>query len=414
MPLQILPRGETDLEAFSNAASGLLKTIMQVKQLRRDRDVKAGLMNLIAAGGKPEQMAGYLGGQQTQVGGQSFQTPQSGGGILQRILSTFNPMTPAAVGSSSLEDAIMGRLIQGRLDPMMGLRKRYMESQIGATEALTAERKRPKELKPPKMITVFDEEKDKSYYHAFNTKTGEYRNTGKVATKPKGNWGTPILAGVEDPYGIAEGMWYQVSPEGEVKQLTKHEKPAKPTKDEVQYWLDRGYTPKEAQMNARFTAEISAGLRPRASTQKHYDNMGDVEKMKFLTTLKGQAEGHYFGVEGGLKEPRDPKVAGWADKELQKLPMFETGTETTQKPSLTKNMTPPAGQAPFAESVRAQSAPMTEFDDVWPQMTLEQKEGVWTLNDYWEELPDNEKQEIIQAITNDPENITEILRRLGG
>lgn len=328
MPLQILPRGESDLEAFSNAASGLLQTIMQVKQIRRQREIKTGLMQIMSAGGDPQtqqaQIAQLLSGYQNRQ--------QSGGGALQRLFSTVNPMTPAAVGTSGLENAIMGQMTQTAMDPMMGLKQRYMESQIGATDALTAERKRPKRER----IIVYDEESKKSYYHLFDQQTGESQNTGKIARRPKdkkGKWGMPIKAGENDPYGFAPGVHYQISPDNEAKQIgAKPVKPTKPTKDQVQYWTDRDYTPKEAQDFARLAAAISAGFKPRASIRKNYDNMDDVAKLDFLTKMKKRAQGQYFGVEEGYEKAVDQNTLAWVEAELQKLPMLAGQPTSKEEP----------------------------------------------------------------------------------
>lgn len=137
------------------------------------------------------------------------------------------------------------------------------------------------------------------------------------APKPRTEFGQEFTAKLMDPLRQAQTKYYEKG------------RGRKPTRDEIRYWLDKGYTRKQAVENSRLSAEISAGLKPRKSTRAHFDNMNDPEKMKFLTTLKRSAEGPYFGVEGGNPEPLNPPVADWANKELKKLPMFKEA-QTTQ------------------------------------------------------------------------------------
>lgn len=114
----------------------------------------------------------------------------------------------------------------------------------------------------------------------------------------------------------------------------------KPT--EIQKLRNEGYSPEEARM----IRDISHGLKPRASSRKHYDNMSDVEKLNFLSTLKQRAEGQYFGIDpelGGLREPRQPKLLKWVDEELSKLSILQTGK--SQEPAIGELPVPKVGDA---------------------------------------------------------------------
>lgn len=110
-----------------------------------------------------------------------------------------------------------------------------------------------------------------------------------------------------------------VGPEGGVTQRYAPPKAEKETK--MAELIREGYSPEEARM----ILDISHGIKPRASARKQYENLGDVEKMDFLSKLKQRAEGQYYGVEGGNVEPRQPKLLKWVNEELKKLPMLSEG-----------------------------------------------------------------------------------------
>lgn len=93
-------------------------------------------------------------------------------------------------------------------------------------------------------------------------------------------------------------------------------------KEDVDFWIERGYSPIEARKNARLASEITAGFKPRASSKRYYEDMEPTEKMKFLQTLKRSAEGPYYGVPGGNPQPLEPRIVQWANQELAKLPML--------------------------------------------------------------------------------------------
>lgn len=162
-----------------------------------------------------------------------------------------------------------------------------------------------------------------------------------------------LLQSVMEPYAgqLAQGRV------GLMKAQTEYYKQGrKPTKDEIKYWVDRGYSTKDAANNAQLTAEISAGLEPRASTRAGYDNMAPTEKMKFLTTLKSAAEGRYFGVEGGYVEPLNPAVQEWTQTELDKLPMFKK-----QEPSVEEPIKQAEAPKSVSENIKEGQSQMYEY-----------------------------------------------------
>lgn len=114
--------------------------------------------------------------------------------------------------------------------------------------------------------------------------------------------GYPLPAAVSLARNHAQSQYYQAA--AKTKSETK-----------IGELLREGYSLDQA----RLIRDISHGLKPRASARKKYENMDDVEKMNFLSTLKQRAEGQYYGVEGGNMEPRQPKLLKWVNAELAKL-----------------------------------------------------------------------------------------------
>lgn len=199
---------------------------------------------------------------------------------------------------------------------------------------------------------------------------------------------TSLLMGqMQTPIKKAQTEYYQAR----AKAVGK----VKATKDEIEYWIDKGYSTEDAQKNARLAAEISAGIKPRASSAKHYENMSPAEKMKFLQTLKRSAEGPYYQTMGGQEEPLNPAVAEWAQKELDKLPMFQEQA-ITQSETTGQLETGAQRETAGVEStdIRMQSAP-----DV-------------ALDPYWGQLDDATKRQILAAIDNGY-SIEEIISALG-
>lgn len=88
---------------------------------------------------------------------------------------------------------------------------------------------------------------------------------------------------------------------------------------ETQKIMREGFT----QSEARDILKIRYGQKPRSSARLRYEEMGDVEKLKYLTTEKIKAEGQYFGIEGGRKQAQDPQALAWANSELEKLSIYK-------------------------------------------------------------------------------------------
>lgn len=147
-------------------------------------------------------------------------------------------------------------------------------------------------------------------------------------------------------------------------------KALQPKVTKIQELVSEGYSLSEARM----IRDISHGLKPRASARKRYDNMGDVEKLNFLSTLKQRAEGQYFGIDpklGGIAEPRQPKLLKWINKEIEKLPMLsEAQPVTTEAPT-----------------------------DVWKKGQIPSQSPIG-LEPIWEELTDQEKLTAIEVLAS--------------
>lgn len=189
-----------------------------------------------------------------------------------------------------------------------------------------------------------------------------------------------------------------------------------PKKTKIQELMAEGYSLKEARM----IRDISHGLKPRASNRKQYDNMSDVEKMNFLSTLKQRAEGQYYGVEGGNVEPRQPKLLKWVNEELGNLPILKRGV-SQELPNLPeakvgdpviydrKSGKPthwlgPEGLTDAGSAISAQqeqSAPDMRLDSVWMNLPIEQKEAVW------------ENEDKVMAALDNGYTIEQVLEALG-
>lgn len=251
-----LPRAETGLEAISKSAASLFDTINKLKQIRRDQEVRRGLMDIIGSDGSQKQIAGFLSGQ-----------PQAGGNILSRILDTLNPTTPAQIGSTSLENSVMSQLLGRSLDPTAGLQREYLQSRIDSTKALTEARKRPKPTKTYDIATINQRLYD--WTHDEDRK--------------------PVKIGQSDLFTLREmlkGTGYRL------RKLTTTEK-------KKQWFLPEGLE-------------------------------GERDKVEWiLEDSKGQI------------------------------------------------VSPVEEAQPFEKTVRAQSAPDTRLDPVWPQLSEKQKEDIW-------------------------------------
>jgi len=135
-----------------------------------------------------------------------------------------------------------------------------------------------------------------------------------------------------------------------VSKLGAQGKPSK-IQQSVQEYMELGYDKKKAAEFARMEKLISAGMEPRKSSRRTYEGMTDVEKLDFLSNLKQRGEGPYFGVAGGNKEPRQPKLVNWANNEITKLSMFQK-REGKSTPSVTP-ATEPQSREEFLKTVQS-------------------------------------------------------------
>lgn len=88
---------------------------------------------------------------------------------------------------------------------------------------------------------------------------------------------------------------------------------------EKQKLMNEGYSESEAEE----ILDIRYGKKPRASSRLRYEDMSEEEKLNYLLSQKVRAEGQYYGIEGGNKEPRDPKALEWIKNELEKLSIYK-------------------------------------------------------------------------------------------
>lgn len=120
-----------------------------------------------------------------------------------------------------------------------------------------------------------------------------------------------------------------------------------PKLTESQQLQTEGYSSEEI----RRIRDIKHGIEPRATSRITYDNMTTVEKAKYLATERQKAEGQYFGIEGGNKEPRQPDYLAWVLKEQEKVRQELGGTETGDELPSPKNQSEYDAIAPGTEFI---------------------------------------------------------------
>lgn len=103
---------------------------------------------------------------------------------------------------------------------------------------------------------------------------------------------------------------------------------------QVQYWTERGYTPKEAIENVKLAAEISAGFKSRASSANKLKDKPLPEQLKFWQNLQSSSQGQYYGF-AGFEEMKNPKVAELAGENaariLEEMKGSSRGTPTADE-----------------------------------------------------------------------------------
>lgn len=303
---QVLPlidlRGQAERQdpTGSQRSAQMIKTILQTlgqaEKVRRERQtldritraISAGATDIeaiaAAAGGKPEFGTGFQGILQ-KLGG-AFQ-PQGGGigqGIQQMIIG------------EKLKQALAPKKPELLTDEERKELKLYGKRERPETAGIIEHKRRMEQVTYEKSLLDINIKKQN-----LRKAEHDYRTATSPEKKEK--------ADIERERAKVD---LETAKE-ELKAIKRGEK------TNLQKLIEEGYTEEEA----RLIIDIKYGLEPRASSRKVYENMSDPEKMKFLTTLKRSAEGPYYKIEGGNTEPLEPRVAEWANKELQKLPMFK-------------------------------------------------------------------------------------------
>lgn len=321
---------------FGQEVKDLFDTIQQVKQDRRNKEIGQRLMDIIAGGGGQPEIAGEL-----------SRKPEGRGGI-PGMLDVFNPMTAAR--TSPLEEALQMEIMRTSMDPLAGLRREKLTADIGLTKTRKKAIEEP-EIKPQKMIEVYYPEADASYYEVFDPKVDDYKKTGKMVKKPTAKWGQTQRATPDEV--LPAGTLYQVSDTGEIKPVRwpQEVKPQKmievPGENGIVWYYE--FNPKtgayeKTDMMAERAGE-KFGVTPwylspqwidmpqgKTAQEKALKEQSPEERMKWLQTLLRSAQGPYFGT-AEYKEPLNPQLAEWVEKELKKLPMFkgDAGGEVSTK-----------------------------------------------------------------------------------
>lgn len=157
---------------------------------------------------------------------------------------------------------------------------------------------------------------------------------------------------------------------------------------EIQKLTKQGYNPKEA----KEILDIKHGLKPRSSARLQYEEMSEVEKLKYLTTEKAKAEGQYFGLEGMKEGPRDPQALAWANSELEKLSIYRKDGKKTEKLS----MPPPPDNKILEAAIGPENARMET--KAW---------GV--IYGLWDKLSEGVRNKIRQESLSGGKSFTELL-----
>ena len=258
MGFQILPPPATEPYAGADTAGVLmiLEAIGQAKKLRRQNIAQNKLMQIVT-------------GPRDQDYSTMFENlvPQKGG------LDFLNPFTPSQQ-PSQIEENVLDYLAKTYFqDP---LERKRIEASIkteGARHAYYEARKRALEI--PKKSEV-QKETERLKAEGYTDKQIKKIRDIKRGLKPR----------------VGE------------KKIS-----------ETEQLKSEGYNADDIKL----IRDIKHGIKPRASARNKYENMDDIEKMTFLLKLEATALGPYFGMEYGNKEPIEPKVYDWVQKEKTKL-----------------------------------------------------------------------------------------------
>lgn len=136
-----LPRQETSLESLSKTVAGLLDTVTQLKIQQGNRRKNQVVMDVIARGGTPEDMASAL---------NSLEQSQGSQGIIQNILGTFNPNKPIYMGQSTAEKALQSGYVSRAFEDPMVKRYRHARTQWAEQQADIG----PKSIQPLSTLDI--------------------------------------------------------------------------------------------------------------------------------------------------------------------------------------------------------------------------------------------------------------------
>jgi len=113
MPVVRAAKKTTGLESMSKALSEVLDTITQIKQYRGQQAMnQAALQAMAGAGTREDKIA--AGHQAVTDTREQSQTSQ---GLLQDIMSAFDPRVPSYVGNAPIEALLTGEAVRGMLRP---------------------------------------------------------------------------------------------------------------------------------------------------------------------------------------------------------------------------------------------------------------------------------------------------------
>lgn len=125
MAVTVIKRRKQNLEALSSALTGVLNTIAKVKQERGRQELNSAVMNAMSElreGATSQERMGAATGAVNRVrGGQGSE------GILQGILSSFNPAVGTHYGTSPIEELMTRGAVQNMFrDPLADEYKRSL------------------------------------------------------------------------------------------------------------------------------------------------------------------------------------------------------------------------------------------------------------------------------------------------
>ena len=330
-----------DLRGLDNSQKNLqgLTTILnlvgQAEHYRQQRAQLANMSQLVQTGMPIEQAA---------LTAQTMPVPKESGltGALQGAAGLLMP-----IGSQKPQDTLTGQLLTGavqrKIQRPYGYQQEHTEARTKGIEQATktsaarerwydSEAKKPPTIRTRPLDYYMKDGKKVSQLipePEYNQAVADILSQGGTLTAPKDNKG--ILTYYDENNVMRKEL---VDDENYNKRTTEIidkggslEKQELTKKEELE--ATGYYTDAEIEQILR----IRDGLLAKASSRKTPENMTPGEKMDFYQGMLTEAQGRYYGVEGGYAEPISPKVAEYAQGELDKLPMFkEKGTIRVKSP----------------------------------------------------------------------------------